>query len=190
MRALVIVLVLAAGPGLAQDTSRQIGLDAWDRIFSVTSHPRCTNCHVGEGGQPMWNALGYGENRTHGMNVRADQSRIGAESIPCRTCHISAENRNATPHAAPQIDDAWRLPPIELAWLGKSSAEVCAQLRNPETNDDNTIAELAEHLRNSAFVSWGFNPGAGREAPQTSLAMMVDDVLAWGAAGTPCAQDQ
>ena len=67
MRALAIALLLAA-PAAAQDTSitRQDGLEAWDRIFAVTAHPRCTNCHVGDTGQAMWDGLGYGADTVHG----------------------------------------------------------------------------------------------------------------------------
>lgn len=187
MRHLIAALLLAT-PLAAQDTtaSREEGLAAWDRIFEKVSHPRCTNCHVGDSGVPMWNGLGYGAETVHGMGIMADETRIGALSMPCRTCHVTADRANAVPHAPPHIDDAWRLPPVELEWLGKTSAEICAQMRNPETNDGNDIAELAEHLRTSAFVAWGYAPGAGRSAPDGTPEDIAGDVEIWGAAGTPC----
>ncbi|MEP4012228.1 MAG: hypothetical protein ABJL92_09435, partial [Sulfitobacter sp.] len=75
----ICAALMLAAPATAQgDPNRVEGLAAWDRIFTVTSHPRCTNCHVGEEGQPMWQALGYGSEAVHGMNVRAGESRIGA----------------------------------------------------------------------------------------------------------------
>ncbi len=191
MRAL-FALLIAASPLAAQDTtatsdvSLEEGLAAWDRIFAVASHPRCTNCHVGESGVPMWEGLGYGEDQKHGMNVQSDASRIGAESIPCRTCHVTSGAENTVPHAPPHIDDAWRLPPVELAWLDKTSAEICAQLRDPDTNDGNTIAELMDHVRTSEFVNWGFAPGAARSGPEGSTEQMARDLEVWGAAGTPC----
>ena len=162
------------------------GLAAWGKIYAVASHPRCTNCHVGASGAPMWEGLGYGAARLHGMNIRAGESRIGAETIPCRTCHLTQDSANALPHAPPHILEAWRLPPVELAWLGKSSAEVCAQLKNPETNDDHSIAELADHVTSSPFVAWGFKPGAGRTAPEGSTTTLARQITLWGAAGTPC----
>lgn len=190
---LVFALMVAAAPALAQEVvtpqiPREEGLAAWDRIFEVTSHPRCTNCHVGDAGIPMWEALGYGEERVHGMGIVAGDSRIGAESVPCRTCHVTSARANTVPHAPPHIDDAWRLPPIELEWLDKSSAEVCAQMRDPETNDGKTIAELVEHLQTSAFVAWGFDPGAGRSAPTGTVEDIARDVALWGEAGTPCVE--
>lgn len=192
MRYLAIILAFAALPAAAQQTGRDIdaGVEAWSRIFAVASHPRCTNCHVGESGRPAWDGLGYGAERLHGMNIVSGESRIGAETIPCRTCHIGAEGKNAVPHAAPQVDDAWRLPPVALAWRGKSSVEICAQLRNPETNDGFDLAELVDHVSTSAFVNYGFVPGAGRTPAPGSVSALAQDIGIWGAAGMPCADDQ
>ena len=188
MRAL-FALLIAASPLAAQDTTvtREEGLAAWDRVFEVASHPRCTNCHVGAQDAPMWEGLGYAENAKHGMNIQADASRIGAESVPCRTCHVTSAAANTMPHAPPHIDEAWRLPPVELDWLDKTSAEICAQMRDPETNDGNTVAELVEHIETSAFVNWGFVPGGGRSVPRGTAADLAANVALWGAAGTPCA---
>ncbi|KIN71561.1 hypothetical protein [Sulfitobacter guttiformis] len=186
MRFLALLLA-AALPAGAQ--AQEGGAAAWDRIFAVTSHPRCTNCHVGDSGRPVWDDLGYGKARPHGMNIVAGESRIGAESIPCRVCHISTDGKNAMPHAAPQIDDAWRLPPVELAWHGKTSVEVCTQLRNPDTNDGFDLVELVEHVRTSAFVNYGFVPGAGRTPAPGSVEDLAQDLEIWAAAGTPCESD-
>ena len=182
--AAVLAFIALPFAGHAQDT----GEAAWARIFEVASHPRCTNCHVGGDGRPAWDNLGYGPKRLHGMNIVAGESRIGAESIPCRACHIGAAGDNAVPHAAPQVDDAWRLPPTELAWRGKSSAEICAQLRDPDTNDGFSPEELVEHVRTSVFVAYGFTPGAGRDPAPGTLADLTRDFEIWTAAGMPCAQ--
>jgi len=185
---LLLALLLMGSAAAAQDTtiSRQDGLAAWDRIYAVASHPRCSNCHVGEEGVPMWDGLGYGTGVVHGMNIKADVSRIGADTIPCRTCHITAPSKNGVPHAAPMIGDAWRLPPVELAWLGKPSDVLCAQLRDPDRNDGNDVTSLIDHLRASPFVAWGFAPGAGRLAPPGSVETLAEDLLIWGAADVPC----
>ncbi|MGJ8594427.1 hypothetical protein [Sulfitobacter sp.] len=182
--ALALAMILPAG---AQ--AQEGGTAAWERIFAVASHPRCTNCHVGESGRPAWDDLGYAKDRVHGMNIVAGESRIGAESIPCRVCHISAEGANDVPHAAPQIDDAWRLPPVELAWRGKSSIEVCQQLRDPEMNDGFDMSELVDHVLTSAFVNYGFKPGAGRIPAPGSSEELAQDLQVWAAAGTPCLGD-
>ena len=67
--------------------TREEGLAAFDRIYEVASHPRCSNCHVGADNLPMWSGPSYGKTRPHGMNVNAGASRIGAETLLCSTCH-------------------------------------------------------------------------------------------------------
>ena len=182
--------LIVASPLFAEGESVEAqtdGREAWARIYAVASHPRCTNCHVGAQDQPMWEGLAYGPGAVHGMGIRADDSRIGAESQPCRVCHVTSASARETPaHAPAQIDDAWRLPPVELDWLGRSSAEICAQLRDPARNDGHDIAGLVEHLTASPFVAWGFAPGGGRSAPPGSPEEMARDVALWGAAGMPC----
>lgn len=163
------------------------GLAAWDRIYDVTSHPRCANCHVGVSDRPMWSGPSYGKTRVHGMAIRAGDSRIGAEFIPCRSCHVTSQRGGRdVPHAAPQVADAWRLPPIEADWFGKTSDEICAQLRDPDRNDGRGFREIADHLRHDVILHWAWQPGGGREPAPYSLRRHIDDVLVWGVAGMPC----
>lgn len=187
MRCLIALFFVATGV-VAQDAdiSRDAGLAAWDRIYAVASHPRCTNCHVGADAVPMWQGLGYKNARAHGMGIVAGDSRIGAETIPCRTCHVTSDRPNTIAHGAAHILEAWRLPPLELAWLGEDAASLCAQLRDPDRNDGNDIAGLVEHVTASPFVAWGFNPGSGRTRPPGDVASLAADLSLWGNAGTPC----
>ena len=170
---------------------RVAGLEAWDRIYEVVSHPRCANCHVGPSDRPMWSGPSYGSARPHGMNISAGESRIGAETLPCRTCHITAESDPAQskPHSAPQVADAWRLAPIEADWFGRSSAFICAQLRDPDLNGGRTIAELADHLEHDVILHWAWDPGGGREPAPYDLQTHIKDLQTWGAAGQPCLAD-
>ena len=179
----LIALLIASSPLAAEEGA---GLAAWDRIYAVASHPRCTNCHVGAQEAPMWEGLGYGAGAVHGMNIRADETRIGAESVPCRTCHVTSGRANRVPHAAPHILEAWRLPPPEMAWLGASSTDLCAQLRDPESNDGHDLESLVDHVRNSPFVAWGFAPGGGREGAPGDPETLARELLVWGEAGMPC----
>ena len=169
--------------------SREEGLAAWARIFEVTSHPRCSNCHVGADNLPMWSGPSYGRTRAHGMNINAGESRIGAEFVPCSTCHAIRETVNETPHAAPQVAMSWRLAPVEAEWFGKSSVEICNQLRDPERNGDRDHLELASHLDHDLILHWAWNPGGGREPAPYDLQSHVNDVLVWGVAGFPCEDD-
>lgn len=180
-------------PPAEGSVSLEQALAAWDRIYEVASHPRCSNCHVGSNNRPMWSGPSYGKTRPHGMNVNAGESRIGAETIPCSTCHSTKttdwENANEMPHSAPRVAMDWRLAPVEAEWFGKTSDEICAQLRDPEQNGDRTFMDIASHLDHDLILHWAWNPGGGREAAPYSLQEHINDVLTWGVAGMPCATD-
>jgi len=177
-------------PPAEGSVSRADGLAAFARIYEVASHPRCSNCHVGADNFPMWSGPSYGTTRRHGMNVNAGESRIGAEYLPCGTCHALRETgANTAPHMAPQVAMTWQLAPVEAAWFGKSADEICRQLRDPARNGGRDHLALAGHLDHDLILHWAWSPGGGREPAPYSLQDHVDDVLAWGVAGFPCATD-
>lgn len=184
------VTISPPAPG---SVSREDGLAAWARIYEVASHPRCSNCHTGPSDRPMWSGPSYGKTRPHGMNIRAGESRIGVEYIPCATCHANnseTQRSNDAPHMAPQVAAAWQLAPVEADWFGKSSVEICTQLRDPDQNGDRTMHDLASHLDHDVILHWAWSPGGGREPAPYSLQEHVNDILAWGTAGFPCEVDQ
>src|SRR6185369_12073318 len=154
-------------------------------IFEVFSHPRCANCHVGPDGIPMWSGPGYGPKaRPHGMNIAGGESRIGAQTIACNTCHTS--HNSHLPHGPPGVD-GWMLPPAEMQWFGKSSAEICAQIKDPNRNGNrDTIAKVAEHVERAELVHWGWMPGPGREPAPYSAERLVRFLKDWEKAGAPC----
>lgn len=169
-------------PALATEAE---GLDAWSRIYEVTSHPRCSNCHTGPSDRPMWSGANYGPKpRVHAMNIRAGQSRIGAETLPCATCH-GVQNGDV-PHSPPGTPVGWMLAPVEAHWFGQSSNTICQQLRDPERNGGRTLNEVAQHLGHDLILRWAWAPGPGREPAPYSLQEHVDDLLVWGVAGAPC----
>lgn len=161
------------------------GLGAWSRIYEVTSHPRCSNCHTGPSDRPMWSGANYGPKaRPHGMNIRAGESRIGAETLPCATCH-GLQNGDV-PHSPPGTPVGWMLAPVEAHWFGRSSKTICEQLRDPTRNGGRTLNEVAQHLGHDLILRWAWAPGPGREPAPYSLQEHVDDLLVWGVAGAPC----
>jgi mono/diheme cytochrome c family protein len=141
-------------PPAAGSVSREDGLSAWERIYEVTSHPRCSNCHVGADNIPMWSGPSHGKSRPHGMNVNAGESRIGAEYVQCATCHAYREGGNDMPHAAPQVAMNWQLAPVEAAWFGKSAVDICNQLRDPDRNGGRDFQEIASHLDHDLILHW------------------------------------
>ena len=180
-------------PPVQGSVSPSQGLEAWSRIFEVASHPRCANCHTGPSDRPMWSGPSYGKTRVHGMNIQAGDSRIGAETILCSTCHTNKsedlDNANATNHAAPRVAMSWALAPPAAHWFGRTSQQICEQLRNPETNGNRDTLKIAEHLNHDLILHWAWTPGGNREPAPYSLQEHVNDILAWGVAGTPCPED-
>nr|WP_325252870.1 hypothetical protein [Amylibacter sp.] len=190
-----LIAVLAfSGPTTAEETivqgpetgsvSQEKGLEAWGRMFEVVSHPRCSNCHVGPSERPMWSGPSYGKTRPHGMNIRAGESRIGAETLICSTCHLGSNSD--VPHTPPAVDDDWRLAPVEADWFGQPAPVICAQLRDPDLNGGRSYQEIADHLGHDVILHWAWTPGGNREAAPYSLEEHMQDILIWGAAGMPC----
>ena len=185
--------VVEIAPPAAGSVSVDTGLEAWARVFEVASHPRCSNCHTGPSDRPMWSGPTYGEPRPHGMNIQAGESRMGVETLQCATCHTTKDadwdNANALAHAAPRVAMGWALAPVEAHWFGKSTEEICAQLRDPDLNGGRDMMDLAEHLNHDLILHWAWAPGGGREPAPYSLQEHVNDILEWGVAGMPCPQD-
>lgn len=165
------------------------GLTAWDSIHEVLTHPRCLNCHVGADNVPFWGTT-ESPDRIHGMAINAGVSRIGAETLSCNACHQSATRPNIVPHAPPHTGMDWRLAPVEFQWTDRSSAEICAQMRDPDRNGGRDAAGLIDHILHDAeligFITWSFDPGAGREPAPGSLQAHLEDMAIWTAAGMPC----
>ena len=174
----------------AGSVSTEDGLANWNTFYEVAIHPRCANCHTGADNWPMWSGPSYGEARHHGMNINAGDSRVGAEAVVCSTCHVTLSetgpNDNPLPHAAPRAATPWMLAPVETEWFGKSSSEICNQIKDPARNGDRTIVEVAEHVGEGAFQKWAWNPGGGREPAPHSIQETIDALMKWEAAGTPC----
>lgn len=187
-------LVVEIKPPADGSITKEKGLEAWERVYKVASHPRCANCHVGENNVPMWSGPSYGKARPHGMNINAGKSRIGAETLPCMSCHTTSKDIKTGLHMAPRFGIAWQLAPVEFEWFGKSSKEICDQLKDPARNGNREgYIEIAEHLQHDAGLNgpvlWGWNPGGDREPAPFTLQDHVNDVLEWGVAGMPCPGD-
>ncbi|MDW4500251.1 hypothetical protein R5H30_19850 [Sulfitobacter sp. D35] len=165
------------------------GLAAWNNIHTVLSHPRCLNCHVGADNLPLWGTVEAPE-QIHGMAINAGESRIGAETLSCNACHQTSTRPNSVPRAPPHTGMDWRLAPVEFQWTDRSSAEICAQMRDPARNGGRDAAGLVEHILHDAeligFITWSFDPGAGRDPAPGSLRAHLEDMAVWTTAGMPC----
>jgi hypothetical protein len=179
---LAIVLLTLAYPAHAQDS----GLETWRKIHDVFSHARCTNCHVGSDGRPMWSEPGRMSPRPHGMNINAGESRIGAETLPCGTCH--GETNAQILHGAPGAE-SWLLPPVEMQWFGRTSAEICTQIKDPGRNGGRSIEAIAQHISDDKLVHWGWAPGPGRAPAPYSPEQLASFLRQWQADGAPCPKE-
>ncbi|MCR5857058.1 hypothetical protein [Mesorhizobium sp. J428] len=181
-------IAAAAATAFAQETSpatdSAAGLASWAKVYEVFSHPRCANCHV-EDDRPRWSSPHYGATRVHAFNVQrgADGSGFGNPGLRCTTCHFAS---NSSVLHGPPGAEGWHLAPPEMVWFGKSSAEVCAQIKDPARNGGRTLDEVAVHVRDDGLVAWGWNPGPGREPAPGSAQATFEALSAWAAAGAPC----
>lgn len=171
-------------PEEAGIVDREAGLPQWQKIFEVFSHPRCANCHV-EDDQPRWSGAYYGETRVHAFLVGRgeDESGFGNPGLRCLTCHFSSNSPSR--HGPPGAEN-WHLAPAEMAWFGKTSAQICEQIKDPERNGGRTLAEVADHVRDDPLVGWGWDPGPGRESAPGSASETFEALVKWAAAGAPC----
>jgi hypothetical protein len=175
-----LALVMMATPALAQDA----GLATWSKIHEVFSHPRCAYCHVGPDNVPIVPGVGYpGGPRPHGMNVNGGQSRRGDESVACNACHTG--HNSLLPRGAPGAV-IWWLPPVKMQWFGKSSAEICAQIKDRTDKRNKSIGEIAHFVEIEELIHWGWEPGPGREPAPYSAKQLVEFIKQWDAAGAPC----
>lgn len=165
------------------DEDKTKGIKVWDNIYQVLSHPRCVNCHVADD-RPRWSGKSYGKTREHGMNVQATATRMGMPGQQmCSTCH--AKTNSDVPHGPPGAK-VWLLAPVEMAWWGKSSTELCAIVKDPTKTGGRDIQSFADHVGHDALVAWGWAPGVGREPAPFSVEETVAMFEQWLSLGLPC----
>jgi len=146
----------------------------------VLMHARCVNCHPA-GDTPhqgMQLAL-------HDPPVVRGADNFGVPGNQCRTCH---QDRNQALVRVPGAPD-WHLAPIEMAWVGKSAAAICQQLRDPKRNGGKTLAQIVEHSAHDELVGWGWAPGHDREPAPGTQAQFGALMAAWVETGAECPEE-
>src|SRR5258706_11444719 len=128
-------------------------------LGKVLTHPRCTNCHP-TGDRPRQGD----ERRLHQPPVTRGADGHGLPAMRCSICH---QNENFDPGRMPGHPE-WHLAPLEMAWEGKTVAEICTQLKDPARNGGRKVEDLVHHIGEDTLVGWAWVPGAGRSpAPGT-----------------------
>ena len=160
---------------IADTAARSAAL--FTELGKILTHPRCTNCH------PAGDRPHQGEhNRPHQPPVERGADGHGLPAMRCNSCHQQA---NFDPGRVPGHPE-WHLAPSEMAWEGKTLAEICAQIKDPARNGGRTLEDLVHHIGTDTLVGWAWHPGFGRTpAPgtQQEAGALVD---AWIKTGAAC----
>src|ERR1700722_10105716 len=146
-------------------------------LGKVLTNPRCVNCHPA-GDRPRQG----NESRLHEPPVARGVDGHGLAAMRCSICH---QNANFDPGRVPGHPE-WHLAPSEMAWEGKTLAEICAQIKDPARNGGRTLEDLVHHIGTDTLVGWAWHPGFGRApAPgtQQEAGALVD---AWIRTGAVC----
>lgn len=162
----------AAGPASS--------LAGWQVLYPVLQHPRCVNCH------PAGDAPLQGDAQLpHSQFVQRGPDGRGMYALRCGDCHQST---NLPGEHLPPGTPNWRLPHRDepLVFQGRSSAELCRQLKDPEHNGHQSLEQLYAHMAGDPLVLWGWDPGPGRTPVPTPHAEVVAAMRAWIDGGCDC----
>ena len=102
-------------------------------LGKVLTHPRCVNCHPA-GDRPRQGDLA----RLHQPPVERGPDGHGSVTMRCPICH---QNANFEPGRVPGHPE-WHLAPRSMAWVGRTPAQLCSQLKDPARNGGKTLAEI------------------------------------------------
>jgi hypothetical protein len=162
-----------SSPSNQAERSRAIFIEA-GRVFQ---HPRCLNCH------PAAERPTQGEDlHPHSPLVVRGPDDQGATALRCTTCHGVA---NFAPSGVPG-HPVWHMAPREMAWQGRSLAQICEQIRDPRHNGGRTLAQILEHVAHDSLVGWAWRPGGSREPAPGTQAEFGALIAAWIESGAAC----
>ena len=146
-------------------------------LGKVLTHPRCTNCHPA-GDRPRQGD----ESRLHQPPVVRGTDGHGLPAMRCSICH---QNANFDPGRAPGHPE-WHLAPREMAWEGKTVAEICAQIKDPARNGGRKPEDLIHHIGEDTLVGWAWAPGFGRSPAPGTQQQAGALIEAWVKTGAAC----
>jgi hypothetical protein len=161
--------------GIGDTAARSAAL--FTELGKVLTHPRCVNCHPA-GDRPRQTDAG----RLHQPPVERGADGYGLPAMRCPICHQQA---NFEPGRVPG-NPIWHLAPREMAWEGKSLAEICAQLKDPARNGGRSVEALVEHIGTDHLVGWAWTPGFGRRPAPGTQGQAGALVEAWVKTGAAC----
>ena len=166
---------VSAFDGVADKQERSVAL--FNEAGKVILSPRCVNCHPA-GDRPRQGD----DSHLHQPLVVRGIDGFGAVGMRCPTCHGPA---NFDPGGIPG-NPKWHLAPIEMAWVGKTLGEICAQIKDKERNGGMTLEELIHHMSEDDLVGWGWHPGVGRTPAPGTQKEFGALIKAWVDNGAAC----
>ncbi|MEN3794022.1 Isoquinoline 1-oxidoreductase subunit [Fulvimarina sp. MAC3] len=163
---------------------RERSIAIFEETGKVLTHPRCVNCHPA-GNSPLQTMA----MTPHQPPVQRGDANFGVPGMMCNTCH-GPENALVVGQS-PDIKSIpgnpnWHLAPIEMAWEGKSLADICVQIKDQNRNGGLDLAALVEHMAEDDLVGWGWEPGEGREPVPGTQQQFGELYKAWAATGAHC----
>jgi cytochrome c553 len=165
----------SAFDSIADNNQRAVAL--FEEAGKVIQHPRCVNCHPA-GDRPLQGEDGH----PHQPLVVRGVDGFGAIGMRCTTCHGPA---NFDPGGVPG-NPKWHLAPLEMAWVGKSLAEICVQIKDTERNGGMSMEQLVHHMAEDELVGWAWHPGAGRPPAPGTQKEFGALIKAWADSGAVC----
>jgi hypothetical protein len=161
--------------GIADTATRSAAM--FSELGKVLTSPRCVNCH------PAGDRPRQGERaRLHQPPVERGADGHGLPTMRCSSCH---QNANFDPGRVPGHPE-WHLAPREMAWEGKTVAEICAQIKDPARNGNRPVEALIDHIGKDTLVGWAWAPGFGRTPAPGTQAQAGALVKAWAESGAAC----
>lgn len=161
--------------GIADSDARAAAI--FTELGKVLTHSRCVNCHPA-GDRPRQGDA----RRLHEPPVSRGANGHGTPAMRCDSCHKSA---NFDPGRVPGHPE-WHLAPREMAWEGKTIAEICAQIKDPARNGGRKAEDLIHHIGKDTLVGWAWSPGYGRAPAPGTQDQAGALVEAWVKAGAGC----
>lgn len=151
----------------------------FDTMMSVLTHPRCVNCHPGDGIPKQGD-----DSHPHYFGIVRGKKNQGFESTNCNTCHQTENNAYSGVPGGPE----WSLAPASMQWEGLSKAEIARSMLDPKRNGNRTPDKVMHHLTEHALVLWAWDPGVDadgipRETPPVPKDEYINAVKQWFADG-------
>ena len=161
--------------GIAVTETRSAAI--FSELGKVLTSPRCVNCHPA-GDRPRQGDQAH----LHQPPVERGADGLGLPAMRCSICHQKA---NFDPGGVPGNPE-WHLAPREMAWEGKTVAEICQQIKDPVRNGNRPMDALIAHIANDTLVGWAWAPGFGRTPAPGTQAQAGALVKAWAESGAAC----